>query len=69
MTTSTTRPVFITKSGQALLVAPGTENPVSINEMIRRRDEFRARYKHLLEGYSVADFLREKHRDVEMGIE
>ncbi len=69
MTTSMMRPVFKTDSGEELLVVPGTENPVSVDEMIRRRDEFRARYGHLLEGYSVAEFLREKHRDIEMGVE
>ncbi len=69
MTTSMMRPVFTTESGEELLVAPGTENPVSVEEMIRRRDEFRARYGHLLEGYSVAEFLREKRRDSETGVE
>jgi hypothetical protein len=69
MATSIKRPVFITKSGQELLVTPGTENPVSVDKMIRRRNEFHARYKHLLEGYSVSEFLREKHKDAEMGIE
>lgn len=69
MTTNTQKPVYMTESGQALLIAPGTEHPVSVDEMRRRRDEFHAKYKHLLEGYSVAEFLREKRRDVESGIE
>ena len=63
------RPVYLTKSGQALLVTPGTETPVSVDEMVRRRNEFHAQYKHLLEGYRVAEFLREKHRDIETGVE
>lgn len=69
MTTSIVQPVFRTRSGKTLLVEPGTENPVPVDEMIRRRNAWHAQYRHLLKGYSVARFLEEKHEDVEKGLE
>ncbi len=67
-TANETQPTRATKSGETLEFWPGTENPVSIDEAIRRRDELYEQYKHLLKNYSVEQYLREKHRDVEMGI-
>ncbi len=63
------RPTIVTETGYVLHLWPGTEKRVPIEEMIRRRDEFYEQYKHLLKNYSVDQFLREKRRDVEMGIE
>lgn len=69
MTTSTKKPVFLTPSGDSLSVMPGTESPVSVDEMVRRRNAWRDKYGHLVEDYSVAEFLREKRRDVEAGLQ
>lgn len=69
MTSSAKKPVFRTPSGESLSIMPGTENRVSVDEMIRRRDAWRVKYKHLLGNYSVAEFLREKHQDIEAGLE
>lgn len=68
MTTHVKKPVFVTKSGRALAVTPGTENPVSVDEMIKRRDSWYERNKKYLEGYSVEAFIAEKRQDVEKGL-
>ncbi len=64
MTAYVKKPTFITKSGRALAVAPGTENPVSVDEMRKRRDAWYERNKKYLTGYSVDDFITEKRLDV-----
>lgn len=69
MTTHSKKPVIRTPSGEILTVMPGTEKPVSVKEMKRRRDEWRTKYQHLLGDYSVAKFLEEKSRDKEAGLE
>jgi hypothetical protein len=68
MTTYTQKPVFITKSGRALAVTPGTDTPVTVEEMRKRRDTWYERNKKYLEGYSTDDFIAEKHSDVEKGL-
>ncbi len=68
MTVYVKKPVFVTKSGRALAVTPGTENPVSVDEMRRRRDAWYERNKRYLEGYSVDAFLAEKRIDVGKGL-
>lgn len=68
MSTVSQKPIVITKSGHALIVAPGTENPVSATEMLRRRDAWLERNKEKVKGYTVADFIAEKHADVEKGL-
>jgi len=62
------KPVIMTKSGHALLIAPGTENPVSATEMLKRRDAWLERNKEKLKDYTVADFIAEKQVDVEKGL-
>lgn len=69
MTANIKKPIFLTRSGRTLQVEPGTENPVTVEEMIRRRDAWYTQYGHLLKGYSVAQFLEEKHKDVNKGLE
>ncbi len=68
MTASVKRPVFVTRSGHILSVTPGTENPVSVDEMRRRRNAWHDRNKKYLEGYGVDDFLAEKRQDVGKGL-
>ncbi len=68
MSTVIQKPVVMTGSGHALLVAPGTENPVSAAEMLRRRDAWFERNKDKVKGYAVADFIAEKRLDVEKGL-
>ncbi len=67
-TAKETRPTIVTETGYVLRVWPGTEKRVSVDEMIRRRDEFYEQYGHLLKNYSVEQFIREKRRDVELGL-
>ncbi len=62
-------PYLRTPTGKLLKIAPGTENPVSVDEMLRRRDIWYEQNKKYLEGYSVEKFLEEKHRNVEKGLE
>jgi len=69
MTATMDKTVVYTKSGRPLKVRPGTENPISVDEMFHRRDEWYARNKHLLEGYSSDQFIAEKRRAVEAGLE
>ena len=70
MTVATAQKAVVhTKSGRPLTIRPGTENPVPVDEMIRRRDEWLARHKHLFEGYSTDQFVAEKWREVEAGLE
>ena len=68
MTTLIQKPIIMTKSGHALLAAPGTENPVSAREMLKRRDAWLERNKDKVKGYTVADFIAEKQQDVEKGL-
>lgn len=63
MSTTIKKTVIITRSGHPLTVAPGTENPVSVEEMLRRRDAWLERNKDKLKGYTVADFIAEKRRE------
>ena len=67
--TTVEKKVVVTPSGTTFSIRPGTENPVSVDEMIRRRDEWYARNKHLLKGYSTEQFIAEKRRDVKAGLE
>ncbi len=60
MSVDVKKPVIITKSGRALAVTPGTEIPVSVDEIRKRRDAWRERNRQYLEGYSVAAFIAEK---------
>ena len=69
MTVTAEKPVVFTASGEALSILPGTENPVSVDEMLRIRDEWLARHKNKLRGYSSDKFVAQKRRDVETGIE
>lgn len=68
MTTHIKKPVFVTKSGRVLAVTPGTEHPVSVDEMRKRRDAWYERNKQYLKGYSVDVFIAEKRRDVAKGL-
>ena len=69
MTAATKNHVIYTKSGKALSIWPSTSAPVSADEMFRNRDEWLARNKHLLEGYSSEQFVAEKRRAVAAGAE
>lgn len=68
MTVHVNNPVFITKSGRALAVMPGTEHPVSVEEMRKRRDAWHARNLRYLKGYGVDDFIAEKRADAAKGL-
>lgn len=68
MSTVIQKPIIMTKSGHALIVAPGTEKPVSVKEMLKRRDAWLERNKDKVKGYTVADFIAEKQLDVEKGL-
>jgi len=52
-----------------LEIAPESEHPVSIDEVINRRDAGYAKNKHLLKDYSVVEYLKEKRKSVELGLE
>ena len=67
MTATVEKKVVVAPSGMSFAIAPGTENPVSADEMFRIRDEWHARNKHFLEGYSSDQFLAEKRHDVKAG--
>ena len=61
--------VIYTTSGETLAIDPTTANPVSVDEMIRRRDAWYARNKHLLGNLSTDKFIAEKRRAVKAGLE
>ncbi len=69
MTTTEQKTVIHTASGSILTVEPGTEQPVSVEEMLKRRDMWLKRNGDKVKDYSVDQFIAEKHRDVEMGLE
>lgn len=69
MTTEVKTPYIRTPSGEILHIAPGTEHPVSAAEVRRRRDAWYAQNSKYFAGYSVEQFLKEKHKDVESGLE
>lgn len=69
MTTSVQKTVIRTASGSELTVAPGTEQPVSVEEMLRRRDKWLTSNREKLGNYSVDQFIAEKHRNVGLGLE
>lgn len=69
MTTAVKKTVIRTASGTVLTVEPGTEKPVSVEEMLKRRDVWLERNREKLGGYSVDQFLAEKRRAVEAGLE
>lgn len=68
MSTTEKKPVIRTASGTVLSIEPGTEKPVSIEEMLRRRDAWLERNKEKLKGYSVDQFIAEKKRDIDRGL-
>ena len=67
MTATAEKPVVYTASGQPLSIVPGTEEPISADEMERQIAEWRTRYGHLLVDCSTDQFIAEKRRNVEMG--
>ena len=69
MTATVKKTVVRTASGSVLTVESGTEKPVSVEEMLKRRDLWLERNREKLKGYSVDRFIAEKRRDAEMGIE
>ena len=69
MTATVEKTVFTAPNGKTFRIRPGTENPVSVAEMTRRRYKWYAQHKHLLAGYSTEQFIAEKRRDVEAGPE
>lgn len=69
MTTMVQKTVIRTASGNALTVEPGTEQPVSVEEMLQRRDKWLERNREKLKDYSVERFIAEKHRNVALGLE
>ncbi len=69
MTTMAQKTVIRTASGSELTIEPGTEHPVSVEEMLRRRDAWLQRNRGKIGNYSVDQFLAEKHRNVELGLE
>lgn len=69
MTATVKKTVIRTASGSVLTVEPGTEHPVSVDEMLKRRDAWLERNREKLKGYSVDQFIAEKRRDVEAGLE
>ncbi len=69
MSATDKKAVVRTASGSVLTVEPGTENPVSIEEMLQRRDAWLDRNREKLKGYSVDQFIAEKRRAVEAGLE
>lgn len=58
---------FHTPSGKKL-VTSGPVKPVDVDKLIAERDAWYEKNKHLLEGYSVAEYLAEKHRDAAKGL-
>lgn len=68
MTAKSRAATIKTESGTILTVEPGTENPVSVEEMLRRRDAWLARNREKVLGYSVDAFIAEKHADIEKGL-
>lgn len=69
METIVKKTVIRTASGSVLTVEPGTETPVSVDEMLRRRDAWLQRNREKLKDYSVDQYIAEKRRDVELGLE
>jgi hypothetical protein len=69
MAATAEKSVVYTASGEPLSILPGTENPVPVDEMLRIRDEWLARYKPLLRDYSSDKFIAQKRSEVEAGLE
>lgn len=69
MNTTVKKSVIRTASGNVLTIEPGTEHPVSIDEMLRRRDAWLRRNREKIQGYSVDRFIAGKRRGIEMGLE
>ena len=69
MTATMQKAIVHAPPDESFAVASGTENPVSADEMERRRDQWLERNKHLLVGYSSDKFIAQKRRDVEAGQE
>lgn len=69
MTITIKKTVFRTASGKLLEIAPCSGAPLSVDKIIEQRDAWYEKNKQYLDGYSVAEFLREKRRDIEKGLE
>ncbi len=69
MTTSAKKGIYRSPTGVELEIAPESAQPVSVDELVARRDAWYEENKHLLKGYSVAEYLKEKHKNVALGLE
>ncbi len=68
MSTVIQKPIILTKSGHALIVAPGTEKPLPADEWLQKIQEWRECNRELVARISVEEFLADKHAEVEKGL-
>ncbi len=61
MITVTKKPTITTRPGHTLTVAPGTENPLSVDEWFKKLETWREQNKKHVAQISVEEFLQEKH--------
>ncbi len=67
MVTLTKKPTITTPSGHTLIVAPGTENPLSADSWFKKLETWREQNKEHVSRISVEEFLEEKHADTDGG--
>jgi hypothetical protein len=67
MTTKIEQYDFRTPSGKMLRTSRQVV-AANVERLAAEADAWYARNQHVLKGYSVAEFLEEKHRDVEEGL-
>lgn len=67
MTTTVKHYEFLTPSGKKLKTSRQV-TAANVERLAAEADAWYERNKHLLKGYSVADFLEEKRCDVEKGL-
>jgi hypothetical protein len=67
MTTMTQKPTMTTRSGHILTIAPGTENPLPVNDWFKKLEAWRIRNTKHVTRISVEEFLEEKYADEDAG--
>lgn len=68
MTITAQKPVVYTKDGKPLIVAPGTEKTVGVDEWLASMSAWRNRNKNLVDRISVEEFLSDKKAEVKKGL-
>ncbi len=68
MATTLKKPVILTPSGQALILAPETEQPGTPEEWLKEVEAWRRRNAKVVDRIDVDEFLAWKHSEVEKGL-